>query len=253
MSRQLSWDGCHNIRDLGGLPTAAGGETRYGAVVRADSLSQLTETGWSEALDYGVKRVVDLRFTEERAHDAGGQPPVEVVHVSLFGEHDPAKDREWEESTRSASDLAEIFAGLYVATVDEYSAEVARTVNAIAGGNGGCVAVHCFAGKDRTGVVAALLLAVAGVPREVIVDDFVASDAGVLRLCADWIASAEDDTEREYRTRILTAPAAALATMLNHVETAWGGVDSYLLAHGVERDAVEQLRTRLVGKELESR
>ncbi len=245
--RQLPWDGCHNVRDLGGLPIARGGETKYGSVVRADGLNRLSEAGWSDALNYGVTRVVDLRFTEERAGDPGVPAAIELIHVSLFGERDPVRDSEWEQSTRSASDLTDTFAALYIATINDYAAQVVRAVTAVAETNGGCVAVHCFAGKDRTGVVTALLLSVAGVERDVIVDDFSASDTGVLRLCADWIASAENDFERSYRTRLLTAPAAAMATLLDHVETAWGGVDSYLLTHGVERAAVEQLRARLVG------
>jgi protein-tyrosine phosphatase len=245
--RTLDWAGCHNIRDLGGLPLASGGETRFRAVVRADSLSQLTSAGWSDAVDYGVARVVDLRFAEERAQDDGGAPPVEVVHVSLFGERDPAKDQQWEDSTRATDDLTHVFAALYVETIDDCSAQVVRAVNAVAAGNGGCVAVHCFAGKDRTGIISALLLSVAGVPDEVIVRDFAASDEGVLRLCAGWLAGADDDAERAYRTRILTAPAAAMATTLDHVSTKWGGAESYLFARGVEKGAVAGLRYKLAG------
>jgi protein-tyrosine phosphatase len=245
--RELAWDGCHNVRDLGGLPLAAGGETRYRAVVRADSLAQLTSAGWSDALSYGVQRVVDLRFAEERSRDDGNAVPVDVVHVSLFGERDPIKDQEWDASTRSMDDLTEVFAALYVETIDACSAQVVVAVNAIAESNGGCVAVHCFAGKDRTGIVAALLLSVAGVHDAVIVRDFAASDAGVLRLCADWVASAEGDAERAYRTRVLTAPAAAMASMLEHVTAKWGGAASYLLAHEVGEDAVRHLRSRLAG------
>ena len=223
--RTLAWDGCHNVRDLGGLPLAGGGETRFGAVVRADSLSQLTPAGWSEAVDYGVRRVVDLRFSGERAQDAGDVAPVDVVHVSLFGERDPAKDQEWENSTRAADDLTDVFAALYVETIDDCSAQVVRAVDAIAAGNGGCIAVHCFAGKDRTGIISALLLSLAGVE----------------------LASADDDAERAYRTRLLTAPAAAMTTTLDHVATNWGGAESYLLAHGVARDTVGALRYRLTG------
>lgn len=245
--RTLSWAGCHNIRDLGGLPLAGGGETRFGAVVRADSLSQLTSAGWSDAVDYGVSRIVDLRFAEERAQDDGDVAPVEVVHVSLFGERDPVKDQQWDDSTRAADDLTHVFAALYVETIDECSTQVVRAVNAIAAGNGGCVAVHCFAGKDRTGIISALLLSVAGVEDEVIVRDFAASDEGVLRLCAGWLASADDDAERAYRTRVLTAPAAAMATTLDHVSAKWGGAESYLLAHGVEEQSVADLRRKLAG------
>jgi protein-tyrosine phosphatase len=215
--------------------------------VRADSLSGLTAAGWSEALDYGVARVVDLRFAEERAQDVGGPAPVEVVHISLFGERDPVKDQEWEESTRAAADLTDVFAALYVATIDDCADQIVRVVTSVAGGNGGCVAVHCFAGKDRTGVIAALLLSLAGVDDDLIVRDFTASDEGVLRLCADWIAEAEDAEERSYRTRLVTAPAAAMATMLDHLGTRWGGADSYLQAHGVATATIHELARRLSG------
>lgn len=249
--RTLSWAGCHNVRDLGGLPLSRGGETRFGAVVRSDSLSQLTPAGWSDAVAYGVARVVDLRFTEERARDDDGDPPVEVVHVSLFGERDPVKDQQWEDSTRAVDDLTAVFAALYVETIDDCTAQVVRAVNAIAAkngaGNGGCVAVHCFAGKDRTGIISALLLSVAGVEDEAIVRDFAASDEGVLRLCAGWLASADDEAERTYRTRILTAPAAAMATTLDHISTKWGGAEPYLLTHGVDEGAVADLRLKLAG------
>lgn len=243
--RQLAWDGCHNVRDLGGLPLAGGGETRYGAVVRADSLSQLTDDGWSEALDYGVQRVVDLRFAEERARDVG-TAPVEVVHVSLFGERDPVKDQAWEDATRSTDDLTDVFAALYVDTIDDYPSQVVRAVMAVEEGGTGCVAVHCFAGKDRTGIVSALLLSLAGVEDEAIVRDFAASDEGVLRLCVGWLASAEDAAERGYRKRVLTAPAAAMASTLAHVNARWGGAASYLLEHDADPESVERLRLRMM-------
>jgi protein-tyrosine phosphatase len=245
--RTLTWDGCHNVRDLGGLPLAAGGETLYRAVVRADSLSQLTAAGWSEALGYGVARVVDLRFAEERARDTGERAPVEVVHVSLFGERDPVKDQEWEDVTRSADDLTAVFTSLYIETIDGYPAQVVRALEAIAESNGSCVAVHCFAGKDRTGIVSALLLSLAGVEDEVIIQDFAASDAGVLRLCAGWLASAEDEAERSHRTRLLTAPGAAMASLLEYLASEWGGAASYLTAHDVEPETVDDLRRRLTG------
>src|SRR5207237_3157705 len=60
-SRELAWEGCLNVRDLGGLPTEDGGQMRYGQVVRADSVRQLTDAGWKAVADYGVRTVVDLR------------------------------------------------------------------------------------------------------------------------------------------------------------------------------------------------
>src|SRR5919199_3968254 len=71
--RELSWEGCLNVRDLGGHPTSDGGVTAYGAVVRADSLRSLTEAGWRAAVAYGIRTVVDLRGDHERADDVPGE------------------------------------------------------------------------------------------------------------------------------------------------------------------------------------
>ena len=65
LRRSLAWDGCFNVRELGGLQTASGGRTRRGVVVRADNVRRLTGAGWQAALDHGVRRVVDLRFESE--------------------------------------------------------------------------------------------------------------------------------------------------------------------------------------------
>jgi protein-tyrosine phosphatase len=89
VSRALQWEGCANVRDLGGVPLARGGETRYGVLVRADNVRRLTETGWSDLYEHGVRRIVDLRWREELANDPPREVDIDVVHVSLLGELDP--------------------------------------------------------------------------------------------------------------------------------------------------------------------
>ena len=78
---ELAWEGCLNVRDLGGHRTEDGGETSYGAIVRADSVHQLTEAGWEALVAYGIRTVVDLRGHHEREGDPPSELPVEVVHV----------------------------------------------------------------------------------------------------------------------------------------------------------------------------
>jgi protein-tyrosine phosphatase len=63
--RRLSWDACFNVRDLGGHPIVDGGQTRWRAVVRADTLCRLSETGRAALVDYGVRTVIDLRSARE--------------------------------------------------------------------------------------------------------------------------------------------------------------------------------------------
>ena len=81
----LEWEGCLNVRDLGGHPTGDGAVTRHRVVVRADALRQLSDAGWAQLVDYGVARIVDLRFNDEREADPPRELPVEVVHLPLLG------------------------------------------------------------------------------------------------------------------------------------------------------------------------
>src|SRR5688500_13118153 len=90
--RHLDWEGCFNVRDLGGLPTRDGRVTRRGAVVRADALDGLTAAGWAALVDHGVRTVVDLRNDDERGADAAARPPgLHTVHIAL----DASEDREF--------------------------------------------------------------------------------------------------------------------------------------------------------------
>ena len=86
MTRTLIWDGLENVRDLGGIPTEDGSSTRYGAFVRADNVRRLRDA--RTLVDYGVTRVVDLRFAAEREEDALDELPVEVTHVSILSMRD---------------------------------------------------------------------------------------------------------------------------------------------------------------------
>ena len=92
-SRELTWDGCLNVRDLGGHRTEDGAETRFGAIVRADSVRQLSGDGWAALIDYGVTTIVDLRGDHERQEDPPHDVPVEVLHVPFM----EADESEWKE------------------------------------------------------------------------------------------------------------------------------------------------------------
>jgi hypothetical protein len=106
LRRELAWEGCLNVRDLGGHRTSDGGETRHGAIVRADSVRQLTDAGWRAAVDYGVQTVVDLRADEELEADPPADLPVEVLHVP-FMEDNAAAFAEVEAVARAAAETAE--------------------------------------------------------------------------------------------------------------------------------------------------
>ena len=243
----LLWEGCLNVRDLGGLPTEDGRRTRHGAVVRADNIRKLTDAGWEALAGHGVRRIVDLRLPVEVA----GDPPrdadvdVDVVHVSVFGDGmDEEYVAELDAHLASVEDVAEHYVYSYVDWLDRYREDFGRAFAAIADADG-TVLVHCMGGKDRTGVVSALLLRLAGVPHDVIGEDYAVTAANLLPSTSVWIPAVEDPVERAKWERLAATPAAAMERVVQEVEARYGDVSSYLRAAGLSDAQITRLRDRL--------
>ncbi len=242
--RHLAWDGCVNVRDLGGLLTGTGSHTRHRAVVRADNIRRLSAAGWQRAVGYGVRRVVDLRFPGEEPGEPDLHESVDVVGVPLLGELNPTAGQPLDVALRDAVDVGEVFGVDYVRSLQEHRRRFAAAVIAVAESGQGTVVVHCFAGKDRTGLVSALLLSIAGVTDEEIVSDYVLSEPNMEQLMGAWIADADDEDLRRLRSRLGQAPAAAMATVLGWLRHE-GGVEAYLRDAGVDEAHVRSLQARL--------
>jgi protein-tyrosine phosphatase len=244
--RSLAWDGCFNVRDLGGLETAAGGRTRHGTVVRSDNVRRLTARGWDAALAHGVRRVVDLRFENEEPGEPDAHEAVEVFALPLHGPHRPADTEAFEQRLSEADDVAPVFTAGYIRML-ERSDRVGAAVAAVADADPEhCVVVHCFAGKDRTGLVSAILLSLAGVTDEVVAADYAASDPGVAHLCEGWFASAGSAAERELRRRLCSSPEDAMLGALGWLRESAGGAERYLRTAGLDEQQIERLRLRLL-------
>jgi len=164
--RRLSWEGCFNVRDLGGLPTGDGGVTRCGAVVRADALDGLSAAGWAALIEHGVRTIIDLRNDDERLPDAALRASdVTTVHVPLDGVEDREFWDVWDCGPQFGTPL------YYRPHLDRFPERSVAALSAIARAKPGGVAVHCAGGRDRTGQVAMLLLALVGVaPRDIAAD-----------------------------------------------------------------------------------
>jgi protein-tyrosine phosphatase len=160
-ARELSWDGCVNVRDLGGL-----GQIRPGAVVRMEAPRRLTEDGWAAAWAHGVRTIVDLRDVGEREPDRAPRPAgITTVHAPLDPVGTPFYEH-WKTIDNLASPL------YYPAMLAEQPQPVITAVRAIAAAAPGCVAFHCAGGKDRTGLLALVLLTLAGASPEDIIADY---------------------------------------------------------------------------------
>ncbi|MEI7759230.1 MAG: tyrosine-protein phosphatase [Thermoleophilia bacterium] len=247
LERTLLWDGCCNVRDLGGIETSTGRRTRYGAVVRADNIRRLSATGWQSALDHGIRCVVDLRFDGEEPGEPDAPPEIEVISVSLFGKHSVHAARVFDDRLLAADDVGSVFAAGYIRTLERSPERVVQAVAAVADADHDHgVLVHCFAGKDRTGIISALLLSVAGVPDEAIIADYAASEANMPGLFDDWIAAAADADVLTTRQRSALSPTATMEGVLAWLQQSGGGARGYLRAGGLTSAQVQRLERRLV-------
>ena len=248
--RFLDWDGCVNVRELGGLPTRDGGETRLGAVVRADSVRQLSDDGWRALVDHGIKTVVDLRGHHERAEDPPADVPVEVVHVPFM----ESNELEWEEvreeldaAVAAAPDVPAATREVYLIFLERFRSNVAAAVGAVANAPDGGVVIHCVGGKDRTGLLSAFLLHVAGVADDEIAADYALSEERLRPRHQAWFEAAESDEELERLQRIAQTPAASMAGVFAELERRHGSVESYLRGAGLTDEELELARARLRG------
>ena len=237
--RTLRWEGCCNIRDLGGLPLEDGGETRFGVVVRADDVSLLSEAGWSAVADYGVRRIVDLRH-----EDGPYESPVEIVYVPLL---DPGSIREVDELLEGVQDPSEWRRRNYLFFLQRFADRFGRAVSAVAEPADGPVLIHCAGGVDRTGLVAALILRVAGAGIDTIAADYAESEANWAPSVDGWVAEAPDEDERRKRRLLSVMPAQAMYDVLVDLEREHGSARAFLTSAGVDEQALERLGARLRG------
>ena len=242
----LAWEGCLNVRDLGGLPTEDGRRTRTGAVVRSDNVRALTDAGWRSLADHAVTRIVDLRWPEELAEDQPRDVDIDVVHVSVLGERwDEEYGRELDASLDETEDVADHYAWSYVEFLERHRDRFGRAFAAVADAQG-TVVVHCMGGKDRTGIVSALLLRLAGVSHDVIGKDYAVTAANLEPSTSQWIPKIADEAERAKWEKLRDTPAGAMVRVVQEIEHRYGDVASYLRAAGLSDEQVDRLRERLV-------
>ena len=213
--------GVKNARDLGGISTDSGAAVRPLRLLRTARLNRPTEADLAWLASIGLRTVVDLRqpFEIEAWPDNLGDLPVERVNVA------PSLD----------SEGSGTFFDLYLAWLDGSGHAFADAVHALAEPGALPALVHCTAGKDRTGVLVALLLDVLGVAEKAIVADYLVSNE---RLTTD----PGDITFQHPISEELISGSLA------HVRARYGSAEGYLLAHGVSGEEIAALREGLLGQ-----
>lgn len=234
--KHFDWEGCFNARDLGGLPTHDGRVTKHGVFLRGDTLCDLTDDGRRSLLEDGVGTVVDLRGTDELEREPNPFAAIDGVRY----EHRPLNDP----GVTSRISLIEDSAERYRVMLDGNGQRIAAILNVIAM-SPRAVLFHCFAGRDRTGIIAAILLRLAGVPDEVIVEDYAISDERLATRYDQWRAR-QNEIQRARMDQSIAEADATIRGTLDHLDAKHGGIESYLLENGLDPAAIGRIRQDLV-------
>ncbi len=248
--RLVPLEGTQNFRDLGGYPTEDGRTVRWGFVYRSDALSTLTPSDIARLETLGLRLVIDFRGEEETYLEPGpyrGHERVAYRHLPIGENASPA---EWRERFRRG-ELGAFDEGWlarsYTGMLDRIPDRFASVLRALAEDDLPAV-FHCTAGKDRTGVMAALLLRLLGVPRTHVVADYALSShytRGASRAATRWFG--ELGLERADVSHLLSALPGNMETALDHLDAEHGGAERYARERmGLEGDVVVALRERLL-------
>ena len=241
--RRVPFEGVRNFRDLGGYPSALGGRTRWGTVFRADALHLLTVTDLAAYDLLGLRAVFDLRGDQERIDEPD---PVESLHLPLSQPHHETPDIS---QIQTAADGVRRLQSQYLEVIDTVAPSIGELLTSLTDPGGLPTVFHCAGGKDRTGIVAALLLLLLGVDRETVLDDY--------ELTGRWkTIEHEPELVAELLDRgfgyaaieaVLGAPRAVMAAALDHIDERFGGVEPFLLGPAtMQPEVVDELRQRLL-------
>jgi len=243
LPRVLPIPGSYNIRDLGGYRTREGASIRWRRFLRADSLHRLGEIGVKTLLKEGLTHVIDLRTPAEidtAPNPLGRTRAVSFHNLPLFDDLAPAT------LGRAKSQSDEPLLDFYLLALHSRKGAIRDILGLMSELPPGAVLFNCTAGKDRTGIVAALLLGLAGVSREDIVSDYVLTGDLIPELVAEFLElSRQRGGDVVSYARMLRSPASAMSAALDNIEAAFGDITGYLGNCGLNSDQISALKARM--------
>jgi protein-tyrosine phosphatase len=241
--RLIALDGAHNVRDLGGYRTQGGGFTRWHSIFRGDALHALSDADMTVLHSHDLATVIDLRNAAEIALEANpfkGHPRVRYINTSVFSALAPV---EMMAAHYDAFDMGD----RYCQALDKCQAAIAEVLATIAAAPQGAVLFHCSAGKDRTGIIAALLLANAGVDETTIIEDYALTGTISGPLIANLRERAlARGIPGKLADIVLASAPHSMRRALTHLDNAHGGVHRYMTRIGLSGEQIESLQRRLV-------
>jgi protein-tyrosine phosphatase len=245
LERHIPFDTVFNFRDLGGYPTVDGRTTKWRTLFRADGLHRMGDDDLAAFATLGVRTVIDLRTPAEL--EERGQ--FSAADVGAAYHHLPVLDAIWDMTMFDDVDRASAFlAARYREMLTGGQAALAGALAVVADPASLPLVFHCAAGKDRTGVVAALVLGVLGVDDDVIAHDYSLSGAGMARF-RQWLAETIPEAAERMADQpkaFMEAPAEAMQRFLTDLHAAYGSIAEYVTSIGVGDEVVAALRANLL-------
>jgi protein-tyrosine phosphatase len=240
MERLIALDGAVNFRDLGGYATVDGRRTRWRVLFRADGLSELSQTDFSIMRDLGIRTVVDLRSgheVEQSRFDVEAHPV--AFHHFPFIDQLPDVEQ-WDRRPG-------LLGAQYKEMLDDAAPQIIGALEVLTASDSRPAVFHCTAGKDRTGLLSALVLSLLGVPEETVVADYALSGEAMERLRAKLIVKYPDskDTISDI-DEVFSANPANMVELFAHLRERYGSVTEYAVTVGVPDAVVARLREELL-------
>jgi protein-tyrosine phosphatase len=241
--RLVPLDGPANFRDLGGYETDHGKRVRSGLVFRSDSLSFMSEEDVRHVTEVlGLRTVIDLRAGKEVEQFTHG--PLESLPVTVW--HMPIVDETRNDASAWANGEIVSLDDLYLMMLERFGHRFVAVLDIIAAGDTQPVVFHCAAGKDRTGLVAMLLLGILGVDPEIIAADYALTDARMPVLLERHQARLAEGQAAEVAQQKWAVDATAMRAVVDRLVAEHGSIERYVVAHGLAVDALDRLRASLL-------
>lgn len=240
--RDIVLEGMVNVRDLGGFRTRTGQTTRFNVFLRGDAPYRITDDARQRIVNAGLRTVIDMRYAHEvarRPNRFSALTPVEFHHIPLYVE------TSYMGMIRQFRDLG----GWYCTILDQGNVPIRAIVEVLAAAQGTCL-VHCYIGKDRTGIMSALLLNLVGVSTADIIADYVRSQQNLQIIHAELQTVRPFFVSKSQFEKIIAAKHEYIATMMTHIAQNYTDAEGYFTSIGVTAVDIAKIRHKLVGPDV---
>ena len=237
---RLPLENVSNCRDLGGYPTEDGFYVKWHTFLRSNNLNQLSEKDKKYLLDYGVKTVIDLRTTNElieEPNQLAKEPTIDYYHINLTG-----KKRQGESLValrENGVEPQDLLKENYLVILKD-SEHIKAVFDIFLKADNGTTIFHCSAGKDRTGLIAMLILGLAGVAKQDIISNYETSLTNII--------DNYSDNTRANQAHVLSSNPENILKSINYILKEYGSFKSYFKWIGYSEEEISELKNKIIQK-----